>query len=152
LLALLNILAMNLVTAVIVETAFDEAQKDRRKVRRQRQGLLKKLVPDIQRLFHTMDKDGSGVLTRADLQDYDMIEVPDSLVSYLRIDNMEAIFELFDEDESDSITQQEFLQGFSCLVLSDSNMPPEAMVTFKMMKSTKRLTEEVHRWLRDQRR
>lgn len=123
---------MNLVTAALVENAMEHAaqQAEDEKV------VLKKKVrgamPSLLKIFHTIDKDNSGMITRDELQNVPMDILPPKVLAAVCVDNWEELFEYLDIDGTGSLSQVEFVEGLLNLCLLD--MPIATIQTLKLLQ------------------
>ena len=62
---IVSICLMNMVTAVIVESSFEQAKTDRDFAKSERSRALQKLMPQVREIFQKLDLDGSGNVIRA---------------------------------------------------------------------------------------
>lgn len=92
-------------TKALVENAMEHAaqQAEDEKV------VLKKKVrgamPSLLKIFHTIDKDNSGMITRDELQNVPMDILPPKVLAAVCVDNWEELFEYLDIDGTGSLSQ-----------------------------------------------
>eukprot|EP00929_Paragymnodinium_shiwhaense_P098654 TRINITY_DN6013_c0_g1_i2.p1 TRINITY_DN6013_c0_g1~~TRINITY_DN6013_c0_g1_i2.p1 ORF type:complete len:594 (-),score=94.64 TRINITY_DN6013_c0_g1_i2:271-2052(-) len=105
-----SIALMNLVTAVMVEGAMQQANEDKEFVAKMEVERRKRMLPELREMFATIDIDGSGQVTLEEL-----IDAPEELKCRLKeitgSGSPVEIFQLIDEDESNSLAVDEFLDG-----------------------------------------
>eukprot|EP00929_Paragymnodinium_shiwhaense_P017855 TRINITY_DN12766_c0_g3_i1.p1 TRINITY_DN12766_c0_g3~~TRINITY_DN12766_c0_g3_i1.p1 ORF type:complete len:624 (-),score=142.28 TRINITY_DN12766_c0_g3_i1:100-1971(-) len=105
-----SIALMNLVTAVMVEGAMQQASEDREFIEKMEEEKKKKMLPELKDMFQLIDADGSGQVSLEEL-----IEAPEELKNRLKeitgSGSPVEIFQLIDEDESNSLMVDEFLDG-----------------------------------------
>jgi len=122
---------MNLVTAVIVESAIagasEDAEMDRKMMRKQ----LKRLVPAIQEVFMKLDTDNEGTLSREELAQADIVW-PQELAKTIQTDKLVDLFEFLDIDDNNQIDRKEFVDGVCHLALS--SVPIETTQILQMLR------------------
>jgi Na+-transporting methylmalonyl-CoA/oxaloacetate decarboxylase gamma subunit len=106
---------MNLVTAVIVDTAFNIAQADKENEGKEKENAKKEDLKRLAEIFLEMDKDGSGDLSKREfdfaLQTNKRVKETMNLME-LTMDEMQEIWEVLDmEDENNQLTIKEFTNG-----------------------------------------
>merc|ERR1712007_403876 len=57
---LVSICLMNLVTAVIVESSFEQASQDKEVAKAHKAQVIEKLMPKLREMFENLDADGDG--------------------------------------------------------------------------------------------
>ena len=60
---LIGICLLNLVTAVIVEKSFDQADQDKELAKIHKSQKVKKMMPELREIFHRMDINNDGTIT-----------------------------------------------------------------------------------------
>mmetsp|Transcript_15256 Transcript_15256/g.45781 ORF Transcript_15256/g.45781 Transcript_15256/m.45781 type:complete len:627 (+) Transcript_15256:89-1969(+) len=118
-LLLVSIALMNLVTAVIVEGALDEARRHKLVASEFKKRKLQEFLPHLRRLFGQLDKDGDGYLSMEEVQKAPT-PILDLLEDCLGVHSLEAMFAIIDEDASGEISVGEFCDGLTKLACSDS--------------------------------
>jgi hypothetical protein len=105
-----SIALMNLVTAVMVEGALQQANADKASARAHEEQRKKNLMPKLRQMFMNLDEDGSGEVSLEEIR-----SAPDWLRDQLKnVTNTEDIGEIFallDDDDSGSVQIDEFLEG-----------------------------------------
>eukprot|EP00929_Paragymnodinium_shiwhaense_P012001 TRINITY_DN11851_c0_g1_i1.p1 TRINITY_DN11851_c0_g1~~TRINITY_DN11851_c0_g1_i1.p1 ORF type:complete len:613 (-),score=90.25 TRINITY_DN11851_c0_g1_i1:261-2099(-) len=107
-----SIALMNLVTAVMVEGAMEQASSDKAFMEKIEEDRKRRMFPEIKEMFATIDVDGSGELTLQELR-----TAPARLKRKLMEIvgcwdwSPEDIFQLIDYDGSDTLDVEEFLDG-----------------------------------------
>jgi hypothetical protein len=131
----ISISLMNLVTAAIVNTAISQSNDDAMERRRGMRKMVKRLIPDIAKLFDDLDADKSGFLVAEELSDtfFDHVTIPKRLESILRHEKLSDLFEFLDMDGSGEVTREEFVDGVVHLVLQ--NQPFETSQTLQLLRS-----------------
>mmetsp|Transcript_47938 Transcript_47938/g.111843 ORF Transcript_47938/g.111843 Transcript_47938/m.111843 type:complete len:601 (-) Transcript_47938:11-1813(-) len=107
---IVSIALMNLVTAIMVESALDQSKLDKA-VRRQKQ-LEKKRdeVGKLRIMFHDLDTDGSGMLSGDELLSAPD-EVKENLLDICEADDLTELFALLDYDDDGQVSIDEFCEG-----------------------------------------
>jgi len=105
-----GIVLMNLVTAVIVQGALDQALQDQELQQAIELGRRKKLAKDMTMIFYRLDKDGSGEVSRDEIA---QIEEDDKamLKNLLDTNDPVEIFDALDVDGSGGLMIDEFVDG-----------------------------------------
>jgi len=141
---IVSIAVMNLVTAVIVEGAIEQAKEDKDVARAYKAQQLKAVIPKIRNMFYIMDKDGSGDITLAEVADADD-SVKDELLACLKADDMVEMFEMLDVDGSGSLDIEEFCDGITKMTTSEQSV--ETMTTLKLLRGMRKDITSVNRRL-----
>jgi len=139
---MVSISLMNLVTAVLVNGAIEQAASDKDTQRAYKSAQMKTLMPQMQEMFMALDDDKSGSITLAELQEAPP-KVHHQLFEFLGVDdhvnnreqNMQHIIDIFeciDLDDSGIIKHQEFLDGLARLALSDT--PQEMLRVLRQLQ------------------
>jgi len=105
-----SVVLMNLITAVVVNSAMEQAMQDKELMRINEEKHRKKLVKDLRVIFERLDEDGSGEVSEdeiANISDEDRIK----LEQVLGIADPIEIFRTLDVDKSGSIGIDEFCDG-----------------------------------------
>eukprot|EP00913_Durusdinium_trenchii_P025019 g23484.t1 len=133
---------MNLVTAVLVEGALQNAANDKELSRHDLRLKVKKFAPKIMEVFVEIDKDGSGTIDRDELSQIKLSELPFEL-STEHVSSLEEpspgwpkeatdLFDMLDVDGKGTLTSTEFADGLLQLLTMD--MPIHTMKTFKLLQ------------------
>lgn len=69
--AIVSIALMNLITAVLVEGALESARQDREEERKMESITTKQMLPEIVRIFETLDADGNGEIDIEEMARFD---------------------------------------------------------------------------------
>eukprot|EP00929_Paragymnodinium_shiwhaense_P019917 TRINITY_DN1342_c0_g1_i5.p1 TRINITY_DN1342_c0_g1~~TRINITY_DN1342_c0_g1_i5.p1 ORF type:complete len:339 (-),score=69.73 TRINITY_DN1342_c0_g1_i5:318-1334(-) len=108
-----SVALMNLVTAVMVETALQQAADDKEFQQKLEDARKREILPMVRQMFAKIDTDGSGEVSLEELTD-----APDELrkslmeiVGTKSTWSPEEIFEIIDEDGSGSLQVDELLNG-----------------------------------------
>jgi len=123
---------LNLVTALMVESASRQAREDREMRRAMQQCMKAALIPQLKDMFVQMDADKSGELQLSELLDADHT-VHDYLQRFLDVENIKDLFMLLDYDGSGSVAIDEFCEG---IMQAQSEKPMELL---RVMKQTQEI-------------
>merc|ERR550537_68024 len=137
---------LNLVTAVLVNGAIEQADNDKEAMRFYKAQRLKVMLPKIRDMFHELDADGSGDLSLDELVNAPE-EVRVQLLQYMKGDDILELFECIDTDDSGSIDVEEFCDGLARLTLSET--PVETLRLMRQVQVIRREADfkELHRTL-----
>lgn len=133
---MVSVSLMNLVTAVLVNGAIEQATSDKEAERIYKAQQLKRMLPKIREMFMELDADGSGFLELDELLNAPQ-EVREELLKYMKGDDIIELFECIDVDESGQIDVDEFCDGMARLTLSET--PVE---TLRMMRQLQLIRRE----------
>jgi hypothetical protein len=123
---------MNLVTAVIVDTAIEQhKENDRLKLAGMRKK-IKLLTPKIEKLFQQLDSDGGGEIEVKEL-DFTGIVMPPELKEIVDEDKLKDLFGFLDLDGSGTVSLGEFVDGI--MHLSLQTVPIETTQTLQLLRS-----------------
>jgi hypothetical protein len=119
---------MNLVTALIVEGALDQSSTEKAIEKEMRAQQIQAQIPGIRAIFNDLDTDGSGFVTHAELE-----IIPDEVKAELMVitgeNDINAIFEILDSDDSGEVDIDEFVESIGRIVTSQISIE-----TFRLMK------------------
>eukprot|EP00927_Polykrikos_kofoidii_P082170 TRINITY_DN80_c0_g1_i2.p1 TRINITY_DN80_c0_g1~~TRINITY_DN80_c0_g1_i2.p1 ORF type:complete len:784 (-),score=171.80 TRINITY_DN80_c0_g1_i2:322-2406(-) len=111
---------LNVVTSTFVDSAYQVSQKDRDIMIQQEAAHEKRYTRNMKNFFHEADKDGSGLLSWNEFDEY--LKDPDvkAYFSALELDvsQARALFMLLDVDDTNEIGIDEFVEG--CMHLKGS--------------------------------
>jgi len=125
---IVSIALMNLVTANLVEAALKCSQRDREMELYR----LRHLRPDVLKAFWLMDKNEDGFLTRQEII-HCHTALPAQILAIVPQESLFELFDILDEDDSGTVSEQEFIDGVEQLVLSN--------VSFKDMHQLRVLSQ-----------
>lgn len=139
---IVSIAVMNLVMAIMVDTAMKQSTADKEAKAAWELDTRKKAIPELKRMFAAMDADGSGELELNEITD-----APPVLTAKLQevsgMQDMVELFKLLDYDNSESISIDEFCEGI--LNAMDSDKPLEILRIMKqcneIMESNKKVID-----------
>merc|ERR1712032_210487 len=132
LMLLVSIALMNLVTAVIVEVAVDNAKEDRDMAKAHKREKLRILKPEIRDAFRAIDSNSDLVLTKREILRQARQQLPEVLVELVGEQDLADIFDLLDVDNSGELEEVEFVEGVISLVLSE--VPVETWQMLKLLR------------------
>eukprot|EP00927_Polykrikos_kofoidii_P075065 TRINITY_DN7111_c0_g3_i1.p1 TRINITY_DN7111_c0_g3~~TRINITY_DN7111_c0_g3_i1.p1 ORF type:complete len:610 (-),score=112.19 TRINITY_DN7111_c0_g3_i1:379-2208(-) len=107
---IVSITLMNLVTAVMVEGALDQANQDKEAQKEMEVQRQKRLMPRLREMFMLIDEDGSGEVSWEEIKQAP-VEMQEELKNMTKADDLYEIFQLLDDDDSGSVMIDEFLDG-----------------------------------------
>lgn len=128
---------MNMVTAVIVETAMSNAAEEEDQKLHARRAHVKKLLPEIQAVFDRLDVDGSMALSLEELEEAAQsgeLELPDGIKDLVDPNRVLDVFDFLDTDQSGEINRVEFVEGICSIALSA--VPIETTQILQLLRST----------------
>lgn len=133
----ISIVLMNLITAVIVNSALEQASSNKEIQRIQENKRRKKTIDELRGMFSRLDEDGSGTITLAEIMEATE-EDQMLLKKFLTLESPLEIFRMLDIDNSGQLNIDEFCEGVIQAVTSDRS------VEFKRIdKNFKQLRKEV---------
>jgi hypothetical protein len=144
-LGLISITLMNLVTAVIVEGALEQARDDKLSLERERQLQMTACIPTIKEIFTKLDTNGDGILTIEEVMaasDEIRTELAKSVGMKLSEDSFVTLHQVMDEDGSGEITVDEFCAGLPKLCCSEAPLE-----LFAMMKTLQHMNRDFHLYM-----
>jgi len=145
-----TIMAWNLITALIVDTAIVQGENDREfdlAIKRKR---LRALEPIMKAIFQEIDKFGDGKISLSDfrsgLEGIDkatMQHLQPDLRSILESDQLVEVCDYLDADGSGAIDETEFIDGVFSLVLQ--SVPIETTQILQLLRSHSDLLRRIQR-------
>ena len=72
---------------------------------------LEAALPALLDIFHRLDTDESGCITREEIAHVPLDMLPPKLLETVSVDSMTDLFELLDVDCGGTLTQNEFVEG-----------------------------------------
>merc|ERR1712196_680481 len=94
---LVSICLMNLVTAVIVESSFEQASQDKEVAKAHKAQVVDKMLPKLREMFDTLDADGDGEITLEEFGNCDQA-TREHLCELFNTDDLVELFEILDVD------------------------------------------------------
>eukprot|EP00931_Biecheleriopsis_adriatica_P023260 TRINITY_DN14729_c1_g1_i1.p1 TRINITY_DN14729_c1_g1~~TRINITY_DN14729_c1_g1_i1.p1 ORF type:complete len:591 (+),score=127.83 TRINITY_DN14729_c1_g1_i1:167-1939(+) len=129
---MVSIALMNLVTAVVVEGALDNAQADRELERHDLHQALIKALPRLREIFNEMDQNGDGQVSAEEIAQVPLDVLPSELFDSNSVHSMMEVFEMLDVDGQGSLSQDEFVDGLLELFVTD--VPVQTVQTIKLLR------------------
>lgn len=113
----ISIVLMNLVTAVMVNSAIDKAEQNKSIVQQAAKEKAAKLARDVSNLFYKLDTDADGELCKEEFMD---LSHDNMMLLHECLPDMSPmeIFEAIDIDRHGSVDNEQFCQGIMYLVKS----------------------------------
>lgn len=114
---LVPVVLMNLVTAVIVNGAIEQAESDKEAMAVHEELKKKKMLRELRRIFMQLDEDGSGMICT---HEWSQISNQDKqvLAGMINAKNPESIFQALDVDGSGELDIDEFCDGIWQVAIS----------------------------------
>merc|ERR1712194_964698 len=141
----LTVALMNLVTAIIVDSALtigrEEAEVKEAKCRK----ILQRNLQGLEDLFDTIDTDHSGAVSIAEIkkaQEDGRLKFPKDVRSMIDPQHLMDMFQFLDKDGSGEIDKDEFIDGVCCLALSSLSV--ETMQTLQFLRSCHQMLISQH--------
>jgi len=133
------ILTMNLVTAVIVQSALDKAHNDREAMQFFQDQKSAIYMKEIKDLFMALDSDGSGEITLSEVESIDPAD-RQVLRQLSSIENPVEIFHALDIHETGSLCIDEFCDGMTDIAVKQvpleiKRLTKQVSTMFHMMKN-----------------
>ena len=118
---------MDLITALIVDSALDQSQTHRDIAKAHRAEHLKGQIPDIADFFKALDTDGSGFITRPEIL---MLpnEIAIELMAITGGNDLGEIFDYLDSDDSGFIDIEEISLALQNIIESQINIDTRRMM------------------------
>jgi len=156
--AIVSIALMNLITAVLVEGALESARQDREEERKMENITTKKMLPEIVRIFDTLDADGNGELNIEEMARFDRpgkgkgggSGINRRILDRAGVDSMEELFQILDVDSSGRVSRMEFEEGLLSIFLRE--VPVSSLQILKLIRLLRDSVGELHAELRKLRR
>ncbi|CAE8670299.1 unnamed protein product [Polarella glacialis] len=120
-LLLLSVALMNLVTALMVNSAFEQGNQDKETQKLLAGEKKKKQMIELKILFEALDEDGSGELTMEEINDGPEA-VREQLIEIAGTDDIQALFDMLDYDGGGTVETDEFCEGVIKALSSDKPM------------------------------
>ncbi|CAE8601691.1 unnamed protein product [Polarella glacialis] len=116
---IVSISLMNLVTAILVESALARAAGDKDHLKNVMKQKIRLALPALETAFDDLDTDNSGFLTREEVEHVPLEMLPAAVISESGINSMAELFDLLDVDDTNSLDRTEFLEGLISIFLQD---------------------------------
>eukprot|EP00931_Biecheleriopsis_adriatica_P110846 TRINITY_DN8517_c0_g2_i3.p1 TRINITY_DN8517_c0_g2~~TRINITY_DN8517_c0_g2_i3.p1 ORF type:complete len:541 (-),score=81.33 TRINITY_DN8517_c0_g2_i3:253-1875(-) len=135
LLVFITIALMNLVTAVLVEGALDQAKEDSSIARHDQEQAVLEALPKLLEAFKNNDRNNDGTLTLDEVICMDIETlVPQPLLDKHGIKSFSEVFEILDDTGDGSVDQMEFVDGILNLFVTDHSV--QQLQILKLMRRT----------------
>jgi Ca2+-binding EF-hand superfamily protein len=134
---LVSVALMNLVTAIIVQTSFEQAASDKHVAKLHKAGLVQKLMPELREMFLKLDDNGDGAIS---LDEFGKCpdKVREKLCDLFNTDDLVELFEILDVDGSGSVSIDEF-----CDEMTKLSTTVESVEHIRLMKQMHIIRNEV---------
>ena len=109
-LLLVSICLMNLVTAVIVESSFDQAAQDKEVAKLHKAKIVNDMMPRLKEMFAALDTDHDGEISLKEFASMND-KTREELCDLFNSDDFVELFEVLDRDGSGSVSIDEFRAG-----------------------------------------
>jgi len=134
---ILSIALMNLITAVVVDDAIRTTQMDNEMKKHFLRAKLRDFRPAFKELFQGIDSasNGNGIVEVQEIiQAFKAgLEIPPAIQGLVNTGRLLDLFDLLDQDEDGGLTESEFVDGLSCLAISEA--PLETMQILHVLRS-----------------
>lgn len=137
---MIGVVLMNLITAVVVNSALDQATKDKEVMRLHEEKERKKLVTTLKKIFWRLDVDGSGTLTKDEVLQMNSSDRAKMLTEVGIFDPLE-LFAALDVDNKGVLEINAFCD--SIWQVSHSQVPLEVKRTEKQVATLRHEMEEM---------
>mmetsp|Transcript_5903 Transcript_5903/g.10541 ORF Transcript_5903/g.10541 Transcript_5903/m.10541 type:complete len:561 (-) Transcript_5903:23-1705(-) len=133
-LLIVSIALMNLVTAVIVESAIEQGRTDKEVEAEYKKQMIKEMMPSLLEMFRELDVNGDGTITSDEIMDCGE-DMKEELLKYMNAESLLELFEMLDVDGSGEVNIDEFCDGIS--KLASSEQPVEFIRILKQVSAIK---------------
>ncbi|CAE7575134.1 CAC [Symbiodinium natans] len=146
----LSISLMNLVTAVLVEGALENAQHDRELKRHVLQEKLRRAAPKLSSMFETLDVNQDGTVSLEEFMQMSVDVFPQELFDNSSVSSLQEVFEILDISGKGFLSQSEFVEGLLNMFLLD--VPIHTIQILRLLRILESRINVLHdeiRWLGD---
>eukprot|EP00930_Biecheleria_cincta_P042693 TRINITY_DN29382_c0_g1_i1.p1 TRINITY_DN29382_c0_g1~~TRINITY_DN29382_c0_g1_i1.p1 ORF type:complete len:591 (-),score=105.69 TRINITY_DN29382_c0_g1_i1:159-1931(-) len=149
LILLVSVTLMNLVTAVLVEGAFENAQQDKEMNKHLKKEKIKVAIPKLERLFAEMDTDNDGMLTLEEVDHVPVDVIPQEFFENSTVSCMQEVFKILDVDGhgEGTVSKEEFIGGLLQIILTD--VPVETVHMLQMLKALEHSLQDMRQDVQD---
>lgn len=123
---IVSILLVNLVTAVILSSTFEQNLQEQDTLKRSKEAEWAKLISDLKHMFLRLDEDKSGQLSRSEILKIDESD-QERLCEALGVNTPVEVFEALDADGSGQVSINEFFDGIWDVVLAKAPLDLKRM-------------------------
>eukprot|EP00448_Togula_jolla_P015241 CAMPEP_0170573130 /NCGR_PEP_ID=MMETSP0224-20130122/2598_1 /TAXON_ID=285029 /ORGANISM="Togula jolla, Strain CCCM 725" /LENGTH=229 /DNA_ID=CAMNT_0010895691 /DNA_START=70 /DNA_END=756 /DNA_ORIENTATION=- len=127
---IISIALMNLVTAILVEGAMSQSEQDRKDGLIEREQMFSDLIPEMRRIFRSMDLSDKGTISKNDIS-MCAGALPPQITHVLGKSRAAAFFESLDTDDSGDITEVEFVGGIMQSVMSEGSIELQQILSLQ---------------------
>jgi hypothetical protein len=138
---------MNLVTAVIVDSAINQSRLDQQTYRSTMRRQVARLSPRIEALFDELVESAKDGLLAFEELDFAELKIPAELKAIVEWDQLKDLFRNLDTGRSGTVDKEEFLDGVMHLALQ--SVPIETVQTLQLLRSQQRALVHMHAELRN---
>lgn len=140
----ITVALMNLVTAVIVDSALSIGREEADLKQTINRKILQKNIPNLETLFELIDKDKNGTISFEEMQgmhESGQLIFPKDITSMIDPKHLVDMFEFVDTDKSGEVDRDEFIEGVCCLALS--SMSIESLQMLQMLRECHRMLKGI---------
>jgi voltage-gated sodium channel len=129
-LLLVSICLMNLVTAVIVESSFDQAAQDKEVAKAHKAKIIEGMMPRLKQMFEELDSDNDKEIS---LKEFGAMDdrTREELCELFNTDDLVELFEVLDVDGGGSVSIEEFCDEMT--KLATTHMPMDQIRVLKQI-------------------
>lgn len=132
LILVVSIVFVNLITAVVISSTFEQNVQDKADFQSMEELKLKKVVREMRRVFHRIDEEGTGRIARGDVTQVSAVDRA-LLCQALAINDAVEVFDAMDFDGSGSVAIDDFCNIVTEVVASKA--PLEVKRTEKQIRA-----------------
>jgi len=135
----ISVALMNLVTAVIVEGALEQASQDKELLHHDYHESVKEAIPKLMQIFQQHDADGNGQLTLCEVKTVPIEAIIPGELMTDAVSSMEEVFEALDVSGDGNLSQSEFVDGLMDIFAKD--VPLQTVQMLRMLRNNKEKME-----------
>jgi len=138
---------MNLITALLVETAISSATEDKEMEAFYNKQKEKTLRPVLEKFFQMLDKTGDNLVTAKEvIEDLQAdLEIPSALNGIVTEARIVELFEHMDHDGNGELSQDEFVNGM--LMVAFSDVPVETKQMLHLLQQARTTMHNMEKYL-----
>jgi hypothetical protein len=137
---IMMVLLMNMVTGIIVDNAMERRDDLQAEEAQGKMQEFDKRIPKLKELLGVIDANHNGKISIIELANASD-DLKDELSTILPMNNLLAIFEIIDENETGEIEIDEFLASLRKVAISDTSL--ETLHLLKMVAMTRSVTYRI---------